>query len=94
MLESAIRCGVAYLDACDDTDAAARAVSLNAAAAEAGVRAVVCGGIFPGVSNLMAASMVRAGREDGRGTPVRLSFSYFTGALVAPAPSPRAFGRI
>ncbi len=79
VLAAALEAGVpAYLDVCDDTAYSQRAKALNADAAAAGMRAVVCAGIFPGVSNLMAAQMVRAGQAEGRGAPVRVTYSYFT----------------
>ena len=80
VLEAALEAGVpAYLDVCDDDAYARRARSLSSEARAKGLHAVTCGGIFPGVSNLLASSTVRgeAGPE-GRGAPVSVSFSYFT----------------
>lgn len=82
VLEAAIAARVPYLDVCDDTAYAQRAKGLQGAAAAAGIRAVTCGGMFPGVSNVMAAQLVRADRPDTPGAapapPKRVTYSYFT----------------
>jgi saccharopine dehydrogenase-like NADP-dependent oxidoreductase len=74
VLEAAIAARVPYLDVCDDTAYGQQAKAQHAAAQAAGIRAVVCGGMFPGVSNLMAAQLVRAEEAP----PKRITFSYFT----------------
>jgi short subunit dehydrogenase-like uncharacterized protein len=80
VLEAAIAARVPYLDVADDTAYAQRAQALHPAAQAADIRAVVCGGMFPGVSNLMAASLVRAAAtgEATPPTPTRVTYSYFT----------------
>lgn len=74
VLEAAVAARVPYLDVCDDTEAAEQAKALHSRAQAAGIRAVVCGGVFPGVSNLLAAGLVQ-GEE---APPKRLAYSYFT----------------
>lgn len=81
VLEAAIAARVPYLDVCDDTEYAQRAKAMQGAAAAAGIRAVTCGGMFPGVSNVMAAQLVRAETPvDGAAPapPKRVLYSYFT----------------
>jgi len=79
VLQAALAAGVpAYLDVCDDAAYARRAKTFNEAARVAGLRAVVCGGIFPGVSNVLAAQMVCSGRAEGKGEPTRVAYNYYT----------------
>jgi len=52
-------------DVCDDNDYAARAkADYHKKAQEAGVPAITSGGIYPGVSNVMAAHMVSTARRE------------------------------
>ena len=52
-------------DVCDDNDYAARCkADYHEKAREAGVPAITSGGIYPGVSNVMAAHMVSLARRD------------------------------
>ena len=80
VLEAAVAARVPYLDVCDDTEYAQRAKAMQGAAAAAGIRAVTCGGMFPGVSNVMAAQLVRLNTADGDTPlpPKRVLYSYFT----------------
>jgi len=80
VLEAAIAARVPYLDVCDDTAYAQRAKGMHGAAAAAGIRAVTCGGMFPGVSNVMAAQLVRLNTDAGEAPepPKRVLYSYFT----------------
>jgi saccharopine dehydrogenase-like NADP-dependent oxidoreductase len=81
VLEAALAARVPYLDVCDDTAYAQRAKTHSAAAAAAGVRAVICGGLFPGVSNVMAAQIVRADAAASDAPPAppkRVAYYYFT----------------
>lgn len=88
VLEAALDSGVPlYLDVCDDTDYAQRAKGMHARAQTAGVRAITTGGIFPGVSNVMASEMVKQATAEGRATPERLSFSYFTAGTGGAGPT-------
>ena len=64
VLEAAIAAGVPYLDVCDDTAYSQRAKQLHAKAAAAGVPAITSAGIYPGVSNVMAAHLIAIGRKE------------------------------
>ena len=55
VLNAAIDAKVPYLDVCDDAEYAKKCKSRSPEAAAAGVPCVTTGGIYPGVSNLMAA---------------------------------------
>ncbi|KAH1219885.1 Isoflavone reductase PCBER [Glycine max] len=63
VLEAAINTQTAYLDVCDDTSYAWRAKSFMNRALDANVPAITTGGIYPGISNVMAAELVRAANE-------------------------------
>jgi saccharopine dehydrogenase-like NADP-dependent oxidoreductase len=70
VLNAAIDAKVPYLDVCDDAEYAKKCKSRSPEAAAAGVPCVTTGGIYPGVSNLMAAEMIdqnRASIEDAGG---------------------------
>ena len=64
VLEAAIVARVPYLDVCDDTTYSQRAKALHARAQAAGVPAITTAGIYPGVSNVMAAHMVSIGGRE------------------------------
>ena len=52
-------------DVCDDNDYAAKAkADYHVKAQESGVPAITSGGIYPGVSNVMAAHMVSTARRE------------------------------
>ncbi len=54
-----------FVDVCDDNDYAARAkADYHEKAKAAGVPAITSGGIYPGVSNVMAAHMVSTARRE------------------------------
>lgn len=54
-----------HADVCDDNDYAARCkADYHKRAQEAGIPAITSGGIYPGVSNVMAAHMVSLARRD------------------------------
>ncbi|KAH9298965.1 hypothetical protein KI387_030647, partial [Taxus chinensis] len=82
VLETAISNKTAYIDVCDDRSYSCLAKSFHEKAVTAGVPAITTAGIYPGVSSLMAAELVRLAKTDSsRGTPSepeRLRFSYFT----------------
>ncbi|KAI7730503.1 hypothetical protein M8C21_019010 [Ambrosia artemisiifolia] len=78
VLKAAIRTKTAYLDVCDDTSYALRAKSFMNAALAAKVPAITTGGNYPGVSNLMAAELVRVAKSENKGEPERLRFYYYT----------------
>ncbi|CAK7331128.1 unnamed protein product [Dovyalis caffra] len=72
VLEAAIETKTAYVDVCDDTSYALRAKSLKDRALAANIPAITTGGIYPGVSNVMAAELVRAAETESEGKPERL----------------------
>ncbi|KAI7737688.1 hypothetical protein M8C21_027857, partial [Ambrosia artemisiifolia] len=74
VLEAAIRAKTAYLDVCDDTSYALRAKSFMNEALAAKVPAITTGGIYPGVSNLMAAELVRVAKSENKDEPERLRY--------------------
>ncbi|KAL8527474.1 hypothetical protein ACS0TY_005357 [Phlomoides rotata] len=87
VLEAAIQNKVAYLDVCDDTSYAWRAKSYMNRAMDANVPAITTGGIYPGVSNVMAAELVRAAKTEGKGEPERLRFYYYTAGSGGAGPT-------
>ncbi|KAK9827368.1 hypothetical protein WJX81_002139 [Elliptochloris bilobata] len=64
VLEAAIAARVAYMDICDDADYSQRARRYHQQALDAGVPAITTAGIYPGVSNVMAAHMVSIARRE------------------------------
>ncbi|CAI5499892.1 unnamed protein product [Closterium sp. Naga37s-1] len=90
-----------YVDVCDDVAYAGNARSLHGAAVAAGVPAITTAGIYPGVSNLMAAELVRLTGEEGARMeeqqgqqqaalglrPKSLRFSYFTAGTGGTGPT-------
>lgn len=64
VLEAAIAAGVPYLDVCDDTAYSQRAKTLHERAKSQGVPAITTAGIYPGVSNVMAAHMISMARKE------------------------------
>ncbi|XP_024024524.1 uncharacterized protein LOC21389053 isoform X1 [Morus notabilis] len=87
VLEAAINTKTAYLDVCDDTNYASRAKSLSDRAVDANIPAITTGGIYPGVSNVMAAELVRAVRSESKGEPERLRFYYYTAGTGGAGPT-------
>jgi short subunit dehydrogenase-like uncharacterized protein len=98
VLEAAISCRVPYLDVCDDTKYSCNARKLSTKAEEAGVPAIITGGIYPGVSNVMAAYMiesaVNASRADEKDdayplicSPSRILYSYYTAGTGGAGPT-------
>ena len=65
-LEAAIESKVNYLDVCDDAGYGEKAKELSARAKAAGVSAITCGGIYPGVSNLMVRDTIESMFEEFR----------------------------
>ncbi|TKY67804.1 oxidoreductase protein [Spatholobus suberectus] len=86
VLEAAINTKTAYVDVCDDTSYAWRAKSLMSRALDANVPAITTGGIYPGVSNVMAAELVRAANESND-KPERLRFYYYTAGTGGAGPT-------
>ncbi|XP_042450887.1 uncharacterized protein LOC122035824 [Zingiber officinale] len=87
VLEVAISTKTAYLDVCDDTDYAQRTKSFHSKALAAGIPAVTTGGIYPGVSNVMAAELVRSVKSEDAGEPERLRFFYYTAGSGGAGPT-------
>ncbi|KAL3653344.1 hypothetical protein CASFOL_003025 [Castilleja foliolosa] len=87
VLEAAIQNKTAYLDVCDDTSYSSRAKSYMNRAKDANVPAITTGGIYPGVSNVMAAELVRAAQSEGKGKPQRLRFYYYTAGSGGAGPT-------
>ncbi|XAR60344.1 UDP-glucose 4-epimerase [Bertholletia excelsa] len=87
VLETAIETKTAYLDVCDDTSYAWRAKSYMQKAKAANIPAITMGGIYPGVSNVMAAELVRSARDESKGKPERLRFSYYTAGSGGAGPT-------
>lgn len=87
VLEAAIDTKTAYLDVCDDTSYAWRAKSLHNKAVAANIPAITTGGIYPGVSNVMAAELVRVARSESKGEPERLRFYYYTAGSGGAGPT-------
>ncbi|XP_047159019.1 uncharacterized protein LOC124829535 [Vigna umbellata] len=86
VLEAAINTKTAYIDVCDDTSYAWRAKSLMKRALDANVPAITTTGIYPGVSNVMAAELVRAANES-KDKPERLRFYYYTAGTGGAGPT-------
>ncbi|OAY66925.1 hypothetical protein ACMD2_24015 [Ananas comosus] len=87
ILEAAISTKTAYVDVCDDTDYAWRAKGFHKEAIAAGVPAITTAGIYPGVSNVMAAELVRAAKSENAGEPERLRFFYYTAGSGGAGPT-------
>ncbi|KAL3653335.1 hypothetical protein CASFOL_003016 [Castilleja foliolosa] len=79
VLEAAIQSKTAYIDICDHAGYARQAKSnyMNKAIA-AGVPAITNAGVNPGVSNLMAATLIDKSQRESKGQPERLRYNYFT----------------
>jgi len=80
VMDAAIAAGVPYLDVCDDAEYARSAKSRHAAALAAGVPCITTAGVYPGVSNVMAADMIAANRLAGGDKDAEVEYvlySYF-----------------
>ncbi|GAB2212262.1 hypothetical protein Droror1_Dr00025614 [Drosera rotundifolia] len=87
VLEAAIRTKTAYVDVCDDTSYSQLAKSFCERAVEANVPAITTAGIYPGVSNVMAAELVRLARDEAQLEPERLRFYYYTAGSGGAGPT-------
>ncbi|TVU03761.1 hypothetical protein EJB05_50699, partial [Eragrostis curvula] len=87
VLEAAISTKTAYIDVCDDTDYSWRAKGFHEQAKAAGVPAITSAGIYPGVSNVMAAELVHAARSENDCEPERLRFFYYTAGSGGAGPT-------
>lgn len=82
VLEAAIEAGVSYLDIADDLSFAYKARALSLTAQQKGISAIVNGGVFPGLSNIMAGCLAEDVRQNAKqgeeSSPVtHLRFDYF-----------------
>ncbi|KAL9663064.1 hypothetical protein QQ045_027901 [Rhodiola kirilowii] len=89
VLEAAIETKTAYIDFCDDMRYSRRAKSFNDKALDANIQAITTAGIYPGVSNVMAAELVRAAKSESNGEtePKRLRFFYYTAGTGGAGPT-------
>ena len=87
VLQAAIRKNVPYLDVCDDTAYSQMARGMAAEAKAAGVPCISTGGIYPGVSNIMAAYMVEKNKKEGGKPPDRVLYSYYTAGTGGAGPT-------
>ncbi|KAF0897185.1 hypothetical protein E2562_034233 [Oryza meyeriana var. granulata] len=87
VLQAAISTKTAYIDVCDDTDYSWRAKGFHEQAKACGVPAITTAGIYPGVSNVMAAELVHAARSEDAGEPERLRFFYYTAGSGGAGPT-------
>ncbi|KAM3273829.1 hypothetical protein ACQJBY_043172 [Aegilops geniculata] len=86
VLRAAISTKTAYIDVCDDMDYSWRAKAFHEEAKAQGVPAITTAGIYPGVSNVMAAELVNAARSED-GEPERLRFFYYTAGSGGAGPT-------
>lgn len=89
VLEAAINTKTAYIDVCDDTDYSQRAKSFMSKALAANIPAITTAGIYPGVSNVMAAELVRAAESESESEekPEKLRFYYYTAGTGGAGPT-------
>eukprot|EP00892_Ulva_mutabilis_P008194 jgi/Ulvmu1/5747/UM025_0001.1 len=100
VLEACIAVGTPYIDVCDDQDYSVLTKGLHDQAVQAGVPCITTAGIYPGVSNVMAAHMCSLARkeydaemryrvpENGEGSePQRLLYSYYTAGTGGVGPT-------
>ena len=64
MLSSCIAAGTPYMDVCDDMAHSVLTRTLHERAKAAGVPCITTAGIYPGVSNVMAAHMISKARKE------------------------------
>lgn len=64
VLEACIAVGTPYVDVCDDQDYSVMTKGLHEQAIQAGVPCITTAGIYPGVSNVMAAHMCSLARKE------------------------------
>eukprot|EP00249_Psilotum_nudum_P016269 c25753_g1_i6 orf=130-1398(+) len=90
VLEAAIVSKTAYIDVCDGREYSQRAKGLNEKAKAAGIPAITTAGIFPGISNVMAAELVHLAKDESSGSglkPEHLRFYYFTAGSGGAGPT-------
>jgi saccharopine dehydrogenase-like NADP-dependent oxidoreductase len=64
VLRACIAAGVAYMDVCDDQEHSLLTKELHKDAMDGGVPCITTAGIYPGVSNVMAAHMCSLARKE------------------------------
>eukprot|EP00271_Cylindrocystis_brebissonii_P005024 TRINITY_DN1697_c0_g1_i1.p1 TRINITY_DN1697_c0_g1~~TRINITY_DN1697_c0_g1_i1.p1 ORF type:complete len:537 (-),score=59.39 TRINITY_DN1697_c0_g1_i1:25-1635(-) len=102
VLRAAIDTKTPYMDVCDDREYSQATRALHDLARDAGVPAITTAGIYPGVSNLMAAELVRLAAGGGSGgeaanqsetsstpksQPKSVRFSYYTAGSGGAGPT-------
>ncbi|BBN07033.1 hypothetical protein MPTK1_4g00390 [Marchantia polymorpha subsp. ruderalis] len=88
VLEAALATKTAYIDVCDDQDFSKRAKGYHQQAIDANVPAMTTTGIYPGVSNIMAAELVRLNQEaSSESKPSRIRYSYYTAGTGGAGPT-------
>ncbi|CAK9253947.1 unnamed protein product [Sphagnum jensenii] len=93
VLEAALDTKTAYIDVCDDKEYSRRAKSFHQKAIMMQVPAITTTGIYPGVSNIMAAELVRLNQkssDNGTATsslPKRIRYSYYTAGSGGAGPT-------
>ncbi|KAM0837129.1 hypothetical protein ACQ4PT_061867 [Festuca glaucescens] len=87
VLQAAISTKTAYTDVCDGMDYSWRAKSFHEQAKAYGVPALITAGISPGMSNVMAAELVRAAKSENGGVPERLRFFYYIAGTGGAGPT-------
>ncbi|KAG6550020.1 hypothetical protein Mapa_008533 [Marchantia paleacea] len=88
VLEAALATKTAYIDVCDDQDFSKLAKGYHQQAIDADVPALTTTGIYPGVSNIMAAELVRLNQEpSSESKPSRIRYSYYTAGTGGAGPT-------
>jgi len=99
VLDTCLETLTPYLDICDDAKHSELVKGKHAQAKAAGVPAITTAGIYPGISNLMAAHMISIARKEydedwnfvGNEEPVvnpsRVLYSYFTAGSGGAGPT-------
>ena len=64
VLDACIETKTAYMDVCDDSDYSQKVKAKHSEAAAAGVPCITTGGIYPGISNIMAAHMISMAKKE------------------------------
>ncbi len=82
VLDAAIEAGVHYADVADDIGFSKRAKQRHAQALEKGIAAITTGGVFPGLSNVMAGEMIERG-----GGAKRVDFRYHVAGTGGAGPT-------
>lgn len=82
VLDAALEAGCHYADVCDDIAFSRRAKEHHARAVETGRAAITTGGVFPGLSNVMAGEMIERG-----GGAERVDFRYHVAGTGGTGPT-------